>query len=274
MRAEPPVGRIQSRLATEAGAEHHEVRPLGGERLVAEPEAIEHSGNKAFDEHVGPGDHPFGELATFGEGQIEGQAPFGTVEVGEELRAVQPGFAVLKRGAKTEHIRARGAFDVDHGCAVVGEGFGDDRADAHPREIRHLKALEGAAARRGRDGGNLGSNSRLAQQVLVLSQRGRGLDHSNRRAAEEYGRARMLAPADVLPIVPFLELRCGKQFRDGAHRRDEHFVLDRAAHEFFVCVVGKVTRDLLARFRERCRRDCTGRDGVGPIGPSVARVFG
>ncbi len=108
-------------LTHQAGAEHDDAGVEFACDVVADAEAVDGAGRKAFHVDVGPGDQSLRYPDRHRVLELQRQPELGAVEVGVELGAVPAGNAVLEGAYAAQVVGPRFGLHSHDGRPVVGQ---------------------------------------------------------------------------------------------------------------------------------------------------------
>ena len=114
---------------------------------IAQPPVFHSSRCKVFSHEVRPGGQPQYQVPGPGMSHGDGDAILVDVVVCEVSAAVQPGDIALKGSGPPQRLRPLGRLYPHHGCAVLGQVLGGQRADGDPAEVQHLESLQSQPGR-------------------------------------------------------------------------------------------------------------------------------
>ena len=100
------------------------------QRFVAEAEAVHHAGTEVLDDDVGPTGQLPGDLAPAFGVEADRDRALATV-----AGLVQRGDAVDRDPDPARDVADTGTFDLDHGCALIGEQRGGVGSGERSREV-------------------------------------------------------------------------------------------------------------------------------------------
>ena len=129
---------IRAVLSPAGHAREDEPWVHGGQRIPAEPPALEGAGDEVLDEHIGVAHEPLQERLTAGVRQVErDRALAARVNFPPQLAALtQP---------RAQRIAATWIFDLDHVGAVIGQHGREHAAGDEARAVDHTQARQRAA---------------------------------------------------------------------------------------------------------------------------------